>query len=104
MLVSKNILRCAIIGSVFGLIVTVAYIIIGILFQETILDAILYCISIFFAWPFSFLIKLLEEGTGSYLGTMLGFLLASSLGGLLYGYIVGNIVAVIKKIRDYNVN
>ena len=92
---SKIILRSSMIGAVIGLMMTVIYIVIGILFQETIFDGILYCISVFFAFPFGFLAPLLEGATDSYVGTMIGFAIASLLGGLLYGFITGCILSTV---------
>ena len=95
MLKAKHVLRSATIGAIFGLMVSLVYIITGIIFQETIFDAILSAVTIFFAWPFGFLIKLLEDISGSYVGTMFGIFIAASLGGFLYGAIVGGLAAMI---------
>jgi NhaP-type Na+/H+ or K+/H+ antiporter len=94
-MLKKYILQSAIIGAIGGCMITLIYIITGIIFKETVFDIVLYYVSIFFAWPFGFLIKLLEETTHSYLGSMLGLFCASFLGGMLYGTIIGSLVSVI---------
>ncbi|MCE5186640.1 MAG: hypothetical protein LLF76_11000 [Planctomycetaceae bacterium] len=97
----STVLKAAFLGSLAGFSSTFVYIVIGLAFNNTPIDFILYRVSIAFAWPFGFLLPLLEEMSKSYVGTIFGFLIASSLGGLLYGALVGALIYLIRTARGF---